>query len=315
MNIVDYTPLTTKQAAQLIHVHESSVKRWCREGLLRFDVTEGGHRRIELKNLLDFAANRKLACSLSNFPDDYREVWQGLRNAQSKRNYDILCKRAYTWLTNPPEDLFGPLIRFCLEQGLPFDALFDEVIAKSLRQMGKAWQDNKLNIGQEHYATESIRDALHEILFKHRQETLPVNGQEIPPKKQLAIIGCNAGNLHDLGAFAIRIMLEKRGWDTIYLGSNVPANDFGVLQARYNAQLVCISFVSQSIMSESERFIDLLARFYDPNHPYHLAIGSHAFPIDAADTLRRPPFLGINTYRSTLSFNKWLASHSLSVNA
>ncbi len=312
--IADYTLLTTKQAAQLIHVHESSVKRWCREGLLPFDVTDGGHRRIELKDLLDFAETRKLECSMSNFPDDFREVWRGLRSAQSKKNYDILCKRAYSWLTNPQDDLFAPLIRFCLEQNLPFDELFDEVIAKSLRRMGKAWRENELNIGQEHYGTESVRDVMHEIRLNQEKEATGLNGHQNDNSRRLAIIGCNAGNLHDLGAFAIRIILEKQGWETIYLGSNVPANDFGLLQARYNAQLVCISFVSESIMSESERFVDLLARFYDPNHPYHLAIGSHAFPLDATDRLRRAPFLGVNTYKSTLSFNQWLDAHSLSVN-
>ena len=312
---VDYTPLTTKQAARLIHVHESSVKRWCREGLLPFDVTDGGHRRIALKDLLDFAARRKITCSISKFPDSYREVWRGLRGAQSRKNYDILCRLAYAWLTNPANDLFDELIRFCLEQNLPFEEVFDDVIARALRKMGSAWQNNELNIGIEHYATERIRDVMHKVRIENERSANAANGQSSFTRKPLAVVGCNAGNQHDIGAFAIRIILEQKGWETIYLGSNVPANDFGILQARHSAQLVCISFVSQSIMSESERFVDLLARFYDPNHPYHLAIGSQTFPVDASNRLRRSPFLGVNTYKSTLSFNQWLDSHPVSVNA
>src|SRR5688500_4332747 len=47
--------LTTSQAASLLQVHESSVKRWSNGGLVSPSKTTGGHRRIALPALLDLA--------------------------------------------------------------------------------------------------------------------------------------------------------------------------------------------------------------------------------------------------------------------
>ncbi len=307
--IVDYALLTTKQAAQLINVHESSIKRWCKEGSLACDVTEGGHRRITLQDLLGFAGEKKLDCSLAAFSTHVEKVWSSLRQAQSKRSFEKLFQLGYDWLRNDEGTYYGKLIRFCLEQGIPFNQVFDEIISRTLRQIGKDWQDNHLGIGTEHYITEVIRDLMQEIrlIAPYNQ---PVE-ENIASSERRAIVGCNAGNHHDLGAQAIRIILQRKGWKTIFVGANMPADDFAKLQVRHKAELVCISFVSASMMSEAERVIEMLSRFYEANCPYHLAIGGYSFPDGATTQLARPPFLGINTYRSTTTFSHWLDHHSI----
>ncbi len=315
-NHVDYTPLTTKQAAQLVYVHESSVKRWCKEGNLSCDITEGGHRRIALQDLLDFAETRNMPCLLGVFNSNAQDIWHALRQAQHKDNFDLLFHKAYQWLRQPAPDLFSQLVLFCLEQGIHFSVLFDAVIARALRQLGVDWQNNELDIGTEHYITEIIRDVLHMVRLqlkslnehastsdtdKHAGHNTHQTTSELR-----AIVGSNAGNMHDIGAQAIRIILELKGWKTIYLGANVPVTDFAKIQARHKAQLVCISFISSNMISEAGRFIDVLARFYDDSAPYHLAIGGHLFPADARADLIQPPFEDVNVYRSTYAFDQWL---------
>lgn len=44
------------QAAQFFHVHPSSIRRWCEEGLLEYTETTGGHRRITRQTLLRWGA-------------------------------------------------------------------------------------------------------------------------------------------------------------------------------------------------------------------------------------------------------------------
>lgn len=302
--IVDFSLLTTKQAAQLISVHESSVKRWCKEGSLACDVTEGGHRRISLPNLLGFAREKNLTCSLASFPAHVEDVWNGLKKAQSRNNFEKLFQLGYSLLRDDKGTQYKKLIRFCLEQGIPFNQVFDDIISRTLRQTGKDWRDNHLSIGTEHQITEIIRDLLHEIRLI--PEIYLEEAENTASHRRRAIVGCNAGNLHDLGAQAIRIMLQQKGWQVIFVGGNMPADDFAKLQTRHKAELVCISFVSASMMSEAERVIEMLARFYDANCPYHLAVGGYSFPVDATKQLARPPFLDINTYRSTTAFSRWL---------
>lgn len=317
-SIDDYTLLTTNQAAQLISVHESSIKRWCKDGELPCDITEGGHRRIHLPALLAFADRRQFSSTLATFSSHAPIVWNGLRLAQSKGSFALLFETAYKWLAHADQYLFSQLLSFCLELGMSFSTLFDEVIARSLHQIGEDWQKNELDVGTEHLMTEIIKDELYRIRLnflhtphkngsgKRSRQSFAYTAIQPENKDKRAIVGCNAGNQHDLGAQAIRLLLEKRGWEVIYLGPNVPVNDFAALQVRYQPQLLCISFVSSNMMSEAERFIDVLGRFYDAESPYHLAIGGHFFPDDATDQLPGDPFESLQVYRTIGAFEEWL---------
>lgn len=40
------------EAAKFFHVHPSSVRRWCEEGLMQYTETQGGHRRISRAHLI-----------------------------------------------------------------------------------------------------------------------------------------------------------------------------------------------------------------------------------------------------------------------
>src|SRR6187549_3486938 len=60
----EITLLTSSQAAGLLEVHESSVKRWTNEGALRPIKTKGGHRRISLPGLIEFARAERADASL-----------------------------------------------------------------------------------------------------------------------------------------------------------------------------------------------------------------------------------------------------------
>ncbi|MFN9880569.1 MAG: helix-turn-helix domain-containing protein, partial [Planctomycetota bacterium] len=45
---------TPKQIAKAIQVSESSIKRWCDQGLIATSYTAGGHRRVQVSAFLEF---------------------------------------------------------------------------------------------------------------------------------------------------------------------------------------------------------------------------------------------------------------------
>ncbi len=47
--------LSPKKAAKILGVSESSIKRWCDAGQIQILKTSGGHRRISIASLMDFA--------------------------------------------------------------------------------------------------------------------------------------------------------------------------------------------------------------------------------------------------------------------
>lgn len=316
-DIDEYRSLTTRQAASLVSVHESSIKRWCKNEQLPCNATAGGHRRIQIEDLIQFAKTKQLECSIASFAGAAAEVWSLFRRAQGRGEFEPLTQRAYAWLQGPHPHQFKQLINFCLEQGFDFSQVFDNIIAVVLRYIGEDWHQNRLGVGTEHYLTEMVRDLMSGLRVAQedrlRDEASNNGGQ--PPPYKTAIAGCNEGNLHDLGARAIRMVLEQQGWRVVFLGADVPASEFAKMQVRHNAQLLCISFVTASAMPRMTQTIEVLSKFYDASHPYHLAIGGHVSPGDTVSNLPDTPLSGIEMFQSVSAFSEWLKLHHSSVAA
>src|SRR5699024_9163160 len=73
----DTADLTSRQASALLGVHESSIKRWCDQGLLECSFTPGGHRRFAFDVMLDFARTSSLAPALLALDGFERSAWLG----------------------------------------------------------------------------------------------------------------------------------------------------------------------------------------------------------------------------------------------
>ena len=54
--------VSPKQVARVIGVSESSLKRWCDQGLIRMVRTAGGHRKMQISEVIRFVRehNHKL---------------------------------------------------------------------------------------------------------------------------------------------------------------------------------------------------------------------------------------------------------------
>jgi hypothetical protein len=112
------------------------------------------------------------------------------------------------------------------------------------------------------------------------------------------------GDHHDLGAQAVRVLLEREGWRVYYLGGDVPVEEFAEIQRAHGAALVCISFSPKNTLPDLQRAIRVLGEFYRPESPYALGLGGSlgGFSSDLAlDT----PFTSLAIPRSTEEFLSW----------
>lgn len=91
------TALTTSDAASLLQVHPSTVKRWCNGGDLRSDLTQGGHRRIAIADATSFAEKKGIATVLSPFHPYEAHVWAALQAATERDDYSELHALALQW--------------------------------------------------------------------------------------------------------------------------------------------------------------------------------------------------------------------------
>src|SRR3954451_23243331 len=84
--------LTTSQAAGLLGVHESSMKRWANEGKMRLSKTEGGHRRILLEDLLAFARSERSDSPLLLLAPHEHELAAAALACQERKHFQPLAE-------------------------------------------------------------------------------------------------------------------------------------------------------------------------------------------------------------------------------
>jgi excisionase family DNA binding protein len=291
MTETDSVFLTTSQAALLLQVHESSVKRWSNTGDLKLEKTTGGHRRIRFDALLDFARAKAPGSDLLFFAPHEEEVARAALDARDRGNFagvqELVLRfcdtEAPRWLAHLMRYFEGPC-------GIPMARLFDHGIAGALAEVGKQWQSGSRTIALEHRFTQKILDALHAVLV--RLEDAEAIAAEVdlvtrasdsgsvlaavaaePGRRQHAVVGCSEGCHHEIGALMARILLQRAGWSVTYLGANVPFEEIAGIQELERAQLLCVSFVSPLGAGDVRRCLKVLNALRQPAAPYRLVVG------------------------------------------
>lgn len=300
----DQLLLSTSHAGELLGVHPSTVKRWSDQGLLRVTRTRGGHRRFHLRDVLAGASDQGIATSLNPFHPWEANVWLALRAGREEGDFSVLISLALSWLRQGDTDLLG---RLFFEVGrtaeIPFPRFLDLGVRGFMARVGEEWEEGRLQVGEEHMATEVIQEAFIRLrLARESSSRLDARAGEGP---RVAVVGSSEGDQHDLGAQAIRAILERDGWRVYFLGANVPAEDFARIQQAQVAEMVCISFHSGATLPDLRRDLDILRRNYSERIPYALALGG-AFQGVSAEELPGHEFQDFTLSGSAQEFHAWL---------
>lgn len=260
---------TTGEAAGWVGVHDSSIKRWCDAGKLPCALTEGGHRRIALGDLLTFAERNDLVCPLLALRPWEAEVVEGVQQAEQHQEYAALVDLTYRWLVDDEAEYPARLFQLLLEREVPLHAFCDGYVAPVMHRIGKDWEQGVIDVGDEHRMSHVVLEGLQEVRKAMRVEASS-------PSQPVAIVGCAEGNQHEIGAQMVRLLLEAHGWHVIYLGADVPTEDFALQQRKHAASLVCVSLTPPHVASDVPRLLHALASFYTPQQPYRIALGGSA---------------------------------------
>jgi excisionase family DNA binding protein len=303
--------LTTSEVAELLGVHPSTVKRWTDAGELPSDKTGGGHRRIYLAHVLELARERGVPTFLDPFAPFEGHVWLAVRDAVRHDDFRKVVSLALGWLVRGyPRRITDLVLHLASRSELPFSRVADGALHAFMAEVGMAWREGRLRIGEEHMASQAVMEALvrrsaeltrgregHLGNLGHDGQDGPgVEGEFFPRlvgaepvgagpavgdaarARGVALVGATAGDHHHLGAFCVRLILEARGWEVHYLGADTPAEEFASLQRSHGAELVCISFSPPASAAHMRRSLDVLAEFHRAEHPYDLVFGGQAGP-------------------------------------
>jgi len=169
--------------------------------------------------------------------------------------------------------------------------------------VGVEWQAGRLGIGEEHMASQIVTEVLIRMRPAWgRLDSVTTDAEADPP---VAVVGTVEGDHHDLGAQAVRVLLEREDWKVYYLGADVPVSEFAEIQRGQGASLVCISFSANRSRPDLLRTVKVLSEFYRPGFPYALGLGGSLGDI-SPQRVPDGPFQDLLISRSAHEFLSWV---------
>ena len=163
------------------------------------------------------------------------------------------------------------LILDAVRDGVTVDDIYLRVFARSQREVGRLWQCREITVAQEHYcsaATQLVMSQLYPYLF-----ALPKSGL------RLAAASVRE-ELHEIGLRIVTDLLEADGWDTLYLGANVPAEALLRTIEQQRPNLLVISATMSFHLGDVERLITLV-RSCAGGQGLPIMVGGYPFNVDS----------------------------------
>jgi DNA-binding transcriptional MerR regulator/methylmalonyl-CoA mutase cobalamin-binding subunit len=128
------------------------------------------------------------------------------------------------------------------------EAVLRDAVYPFLRDVGRAWAENRATVGQEHFASTLIQSRLMSLARGW--------GTGNGPR---ALLACPAGERHTLGLIGFGVCLARRGWRVTYLGADTPPESILHAAAKTAPALVAVSAVRARHLRSSAEALRLIA--------------------------------------------------------
>ena len=112
-------------------------------------------------------------------------------------------------------------------------ALIEEVVQPLMEGIGRMWREGDLRVADEHMATAVVRSFVGNMRASFQVS-------EAAPR---IVATTPAGQLHELGALLASIVATSEGWNSTFLGPNLPAEEIAGAAAQTGARAVLLSIV------------------------------------------------------------------------
>jgi methanogenic corrinoid protein MtbC1 len=153
-----------------------------------------------------------------------------------------------------------------VEDGLPVQDAYTEVLLPAQREIGRLWHANEVSVAEEHIVTATTHQAMAVLL--HGARSVAENGATL-------VAACVPGNVHDIGIRALSDLFQLRGWRTIFLGANVPIADIPAVVEFFQADLVLLGSTLSLQVDAAARVIEAIHASTDRN--VRTMVGGAAF--------------------------------------
>jgi DNA-binding transcriptional MerR regulator/methylmalonyl-CoA mutase cobalamin-binding subunit len=178
---------------------------------------------------------------------------------------------------------------------LSSDRVLDQVIGPLLFTIGSLWHQGQLPPANEHLATTTIRRVL----------TWMSDLGSPPSGAPVLVVGTPANQMHELGAMLVATSAGGNGWRVVYLGANLPAEEFARAALHAKADAVALSLV---FPTDDPRVRDDLRQLRLLLAPHVGIVVGGSGAGSYADVLKE---IGVEPVTSISSLREWLRLRAL----
>jgi methanogenic corrinoid protein MtbC1 len=117
------------------------------------------------------------------------------------------------------------------------------IIAPTFTAIGQAWQEDRISMATEHFATNYLRQKLQTWM------------QMAPPEysSQPVVLACAPGELHEGGLLMLGLLLQRLRWPVVYLGQSIDLPDLiSLVEQIKPAMIIFVAMTEQSAQALSQ---------------------------------------------------------------
>ena len=152
-------------------------------------------------------------------------------------------------------------------------SLYLDVFACTQHEVGRLWQLGKISVAQEHYCTaltQLIIAQLYPAVFSQRNNA---SGHRF-------IGTCISNELHEMGIRMVADFLEQDGWDTHYLGADMPEGELLKAIGKVRPDIIGVSVTMTGNLSRAEHLIHKIRNDF-ANDKIKIIVGGYPFNLSA----------------------------------
>ena len=210
----DLNYLNSEEAAKILGVNVSSIKRWTDQGRLECIQTAGGHRKFLMSHLAHFLAQNEKKAAKANVFDIASEKDLEVSFLIFKRDFNQLADLLLEKARRSQIDAVYKILSGLYLSQYPLYHIYDNLITPVLHRIGQLWSDNDLSIIDEHIATHTLREGVNRL-----QSII-----QIPEEKTEKALCLNLSTeMHEFALQLVENTLEFRGFYTHLSGQMTPS--------------------------------------------------------------------------------------------
>jgi methanogenic corrinoid protein MtbC1 len=160
------------------------------------------------------------------------------------------------------------LILGAVENKVSIREIYCHVFEPCQYEIGRLWQSNMVSVAQEHYCTAAAQFIMSQLF--------PYIFRSDRTFRGTIVAACVTGELHEIGARMLCDLLEMEGWNTIYLGANVPTAGIVDVLRDNRSDILAVS-ASMAFHIRAVREVIAAVRLASPE--VRILVGGYAFRI------------------------------------